>query len=75
MGVRNLNFAPKRSRDVVLAMTSTISKWLNLSVRGEEKSHRVSFFKKKKNKNKKKNKKKQEKQIIQRKRTIFFWKQ
>ena len=31
-----LNFPPKLTRDVVLAMTSTISKWPNLSVRGEE---------------------------------------
>jgi len=34
-------FTFRLSRDVVLAMTSTISKWLNLSVRGEE---RVTLY-------------------------------
>ena len=36
LAVEVSNFPPKLSRDVVLAMTSTISKWPNLSVRGEE---------------------------------------
>ena len=40
LAVNVLIFPPKLSRDVVLAMTSTISKWLNLSARGEE---RVMF--------------------------------
>ena len=37
LAVEVSNFPPKLSHDVVLAMMSTVSKWPNLSVRGEEK--------------------------------------